>query len=189
MDIGVYAMASAVLDELTAQLNDTRAGQACIATVYPGVMAVDEFGCGCNEGEGQAWVRVANMYPTVNFPDQYVLPFAGYDPLTWAVVLELGVTRCYPITKNGDMPPAAHLDSAARDAMDDAAAMRRAAMCAFGNQVPRILGSWEPRGPNAGVHGGTMLMTFLADVNCGCDVIPPQLDEMIPPRPGDPRIG
>lgn len=188
MDIGVYAMASTLCDELSAQLELTRAGQVCIASVYPGNMAVEEFGCGCDGGEGQAWVRVVSMAPTINFPEPYVTPATAYDPLAWAVTLELGVVRCYPVTDDNSMPHPAYLDSAARDAMDDAAAMRRAALCAFDPQVPKIPGQWEPRGPSGGVHGGTMQLIVLADVNCACDVVPPQLDEMIAPMPGDPRI-
>ncbi|MGW6376225.1 hypothetical protein ACWFRB_09200 [Rhodococcus sp. NPDC055112] len=186
MDVGVYQLAATLVGELSAQLEDTRAGAVRFATVHPGD-TVPAYGCGCGTGEGQAWVRVVGMYPSVNFPEPYVIPQPG-APIVWAVTLEMGVDRCYPSPEQNEMPTPGELDSAARDAMDDAAAMRRAAMCAFDRSVQAVPGMWEPRGPSGGIHGGVMAVTVLVDVACGCDSEPPQLDAMVPPVFGDPRF-
>lgn len=187
MDIGIYALAAKLRDELAAQLDATRAGPPCFALVHPGNMA-PAYGCGCDTGEGMAWVRVASIGSSVNYPQQHGAPTTPRDPIVATVVLELGVYRCYPLPEERNvMLPIPELDSLARDAIDDAAAMRRAAVCAFLPAEMPILGTWSPY-TSGGVHGGIMTVTVLADVNCPCSVEPPQLDEVVAPLEGDPRF-
>ncbi|OZC60027.1 hypothetical protein CH276_18800 [Rhodococcus sp. 06-470-2] len=187
MDIGIYALAARLRDELAAQLDATRAGAPCFAVVHPGNMA-PAYGCECGTGEGMAWVRVVDIGTSVNYPQQHGAPIGRNDAVVATLVLELGTYRCYPNTEDNSIPPLAYLDSAARDAIDDAAAMRRAARCAFTKAEQPIVGNWRPHGPQGGVHGGVMTVTVLADVNCPCDVEPPQLDEVVAPLEGDPRF-
>lgn len=188
MDIGVYALAATLRDELAAQLAETRAGAPCFAVVHPGNMA-PAYGCECGTGEGMAWVRVASNGPSVEYPQRYAQPIGrSTPPLVETVVLELGIYRCYPNTEDNEMPSLPQLDSAARDALDDAAAMRRAALCAFSADARPIPGGWQPYGPLGGIHGGIMTVTVLADVHCPCGVDSKQLDEVVPPLAGDPRF-
>lgn len=185
-DIAVYATAKRLLDCFVAELAQTRAGAPCVAVVHPGDM-VPAYGCGCAEGEGQAWVRVAQITPSRDFPNPYLQPIRPTTVVQLAVVYELGIDRCYWSTEDNSMPdPPAILDSMARDAVDDAAAMRRAVWCCLEPDTV-IPGMWVPRGPAGGIHGGTMLATALVDGWCGCDVVPPPLDTITPMLPGDPR--
>lgn len=187
MSMLVYELAARLRDELSAQLDHTRAGAPCMTAVHPGEMT-PHYGCECHAGEGMAWVRVGPMWPTAQFPLAYEAPLP-VGPTGWAATLELGVVRCYPGTEDNSMPPLADLDSAARDALDDALAMQRAAACAFERGTQVIPGMWEPRGPSGGVHGGTLQITVLVDVACGCGQDAPQLDSVVAPLPGDPRFG
>ncbi|MDH6279536.1 hypothetical protein [Prescottella agglutinans] len=186
MDIGIYKHASTLRDELAAQLAETRAGAPCFVTVHAGDI-VPAYGCNCRAGEGVAWVRLVTMFPTVNYPEPYVITYPGAMPQL-AVTLEMGVDRCYPLTDENEMPTIGQLDSAARDGIDDAAAMHRAALCAFSSGERVIPGIWEPRPVSGGIHGSTMLVTVLTDSTCGCDTEPPQIDEIVPPLVGDPRF-
>ncbi|ORL03398.1 hypothetical protein A6F55_09260 [Prescottella equi] len=186
MDISIYGHAAALRDEFAAQLDNTRAGAPCLVTVHPGD-TVPAYGCECRGGEGIAWVRLVSTFPTLNYPEPYVNTLPN-PALQLAVVLEMGVDRCYPNTDDNSMPTLGQLDSAARDAIDDAAAMHRAAMCAFTSRERVIPGIWEPRGPAGGIHGGTMSVTVLVDASCGCGTEPPQLDELTAPLVGDPRF-
>jgi hypothetical protein len=184
VDTGVYAAAHTLIERLAVELASTRAGAPCVATVHPGNM-VPAYGCGCGDAEGIAWTRVVSVGGTTKFPQLLAGPVPQGQVMQLAAVIELGVDRCYWQTEDNAMPePVAILDSLARDALDDAAAMRRAALCAgFGDVV---LGSWMPRGPQGGIHGGTMTVTVLVDT-CGCGAQMPPLDSVAAPLEGDPR--
>ncbi len=82
------------------------------------------------------------------------------------------------------MPPVGVLDSHTRDALDDAAAMHRAVMCAGLGAM--VVGSWMPRGPMGGIHGGTLSVTVLVDT-CACVSTMPALDTVVPKLADDPR--
>lgn len=191
VDQGVYVLASNLLDRLLVEIAETRAGAACFGVVHPGNMTPAYGWCACDPGEGMAWVRVVNMYPTASFPAPFNTVRNPSSQIQTAVVLEMGVDRCYWNTEDNGMPPPAALDSLARDAIDDSAAMLRAVWCFTPKDADRIPGPWMPRGPLGGIHGGTMTVTVLADVWCGpgaCSAPPTvKLDEMVPPLPGDPR--
>lgn len=183
VDTGVYVAAGRLLAQLDAELDATRAGAPCITVVHPG-NSMPDYGCGCDEREGIAWTRVVSIAPSTAFP----APLAGIVPqgrtVQLAVTVELGVTRCYWTTEDNSMPEPGVLDSMARDVLDDAAAMHRAAMCADIGE--RTVGMWTPRGPQGGIHGGTLPVTVLVDT-CGCSGSMPPLDEIVPMLDGDPR--
>lgn len=188
MDAGVYKIAHDFLDCLVTNLTNTRAGAPCVALVHPGEMAPMYGWCKCDDGEGMAWVRVVNIFPTVTFPAPANTVVRPNTITQFGVVLELGRDLCYRTPQDNSMPAPAVLDSATRDVMDDAAAMRKTAWCCLPS-VPRVPGMWLPRGPAGAIHGGTMQVTVLADVWCGCDVTPAPLDTITLPVEGDPRFG
>lgn len=187
MDAGIYALAARLRDELAAQLDETRAGAPCYAVVHPSAM-YPSYGCSCATGEGLAWVRVVSIGASVNYPQPHGVPVSRRDPEVGVVVLELGVYRCFPQPEDKDaMLPIAHIDSLARDVIDDAAAMRRAARCAFRVEEQPIVGTWQPY-TGGEVHGGVLTVTVMSDSVCPCDAEPPQLDEVVAPLLGDPRF-
>lgn len=177
MDVRVYDLASLLLDELTAALAHTRAGPPDLAVVHPG-NTVPQYGCAV------AAVRVVT-----------ILPIPGKSPTCppeYQATYEMSVDRCYMTPADNGMPPLGVLDSAARDALEDAGAMRKAAHCAWSAGVRRTHGTWTPRGPQGGIHGGAMQVTAAGlTLACACteDAWGAGIDSRIPMRPEDPRYG
>lgn len=158
-------LASQLLVCLVDELAGTVAGDVCRAHLSPGTSVTADQCCDCNGGQGQASVRVAQLYPTASFPT----PLADLSrcwAMTWAAQFELVVFRCAAtVDKDGEAPPA---DAVGRDAtvvLSDAAAMARAVSCCFpdGCCGPGVLpGTWNPVGPSGGCVGGAL--TVLVDL-------------------------
>lgn len=125
------------------------------------------FGDECCQGLG--YVKVNNIYPSTNFPEQDT---EAYDCVrAWAVELEMGVFRCAP-GQVGSLVPCADWTATAQQLMHDAQAMRKAACCLFAQLLPgtgTLPGQWTPLGPQGGCTGG--VMTVLVQValdSCVC---------------------
>ena len=184
---GAYVLAQKLLDELTVRLGETRAGAPCSAMVHPGDM-VPAYSSVCNNGcEGLAAVRIVSTYPTAAFPEQLVTPVKQGCTVEDAVMLEMVVDRCYYTPQDNAQPGNGYLDSAARDAQEDAQAMRLAAAAAWEKHRRYTMGVWAPRGPAGGIHGGTLQVAVQATLSCGPGGEFPQIDSAVPPVPGDPR--
>lgn len=183
VDTGVYVAARTLLDRLVLELAGTRAGAVCTAVVHPGNMTPDYGWCG-EDCDGAAWTRVQMIAPTTAFPQILAAPVQPGRQVQLAATIELGVDRCYYTPEDNSMPPVGVLDSHTRDALDDAAAMHRAVMCAGLGEV--VVGSWMPRGPMGGIHGGTLPVTVLIDT-CACGSTMAPIDTVVPPMEGDPQ--
>lgn len=179
MDLRTYDLASGLLDELTAALSHTRAGAPAVAVVHPGNL-VPMYGC----NGGAAAVRVVTITAT---PLREGAIACGVD---WSVTYEMSVDRCYATPDDNGMPALGVLDSAARDELEDAGAMRKAAVCGWPAGTRAIPGVWTPRGPEGGIHGGAMQVTvsgLTLTCKCDIDVWGHGIDSRIPMLPGDPR--
>lgn len=175
MDIRVYDLARALLDEFTAALIHTRAGAAEVAVIHPGDQ-VPQYGCAL------AAVRLVTILPA-----EMRGPVC---PPEWQATFELTMDRCYRTPEDNGMPALGVLDSAVRDLLEDAGAMRKAALCAWGNNVRRRFATWTPRGASGAIHGGAMQVTALGlSLTCGCDdeTWGNGIDSRIPMLDGDPR--
>ncbi|AVM01886.1 hypothetical protein C6V83_18075 [Gordonia iterans] len=161
---GPYPVAMALLAHLQAHLTETRAGAPDRVAVFPHDMPAGEF---CD----QAWVGYRSVTPMTT-------PKGGCASM-WRAELTLGVTRCYPVMRDNGAPPAAHVDSAARDIADDLEAMQRAVRDAL-HGVTYTLGSWRPLNPQGGQHGSRLDVTV--EIQLGAHVEPGA-----PMLPGDPR--
>lgn len=180
MDAGVYVLAARLLDRLVYELASTRAGEPSWAAVHPGTQIQPHF----EDCSSMAAVRVKMIGAVSSFPVP-ARQLSSHDPHEYAVTIEMVVDRCAYNNEQNAVPDVAELDSMARDAMDDAAAMRKAALCAWPDEQV-VLGTWVPRS-GGGVHGGAMDVTVRADVHCDCETVPPAIDEMVEPLEGDPR--
>lgn len=165
-----YALASTLVAHLQGVLADTRAGVADRVAVYPHPEPAVEF---C---PSMAWVAVRQVAPSNG---RGTPPPGGCPPVTFLVDLTIGVQRCYPTTPDNGAPLAAAVDSAARDILDDAEAMRRAVRDAFDDLDYRV-GVWRPVPPQGGSHGSRMEVSVLASPQVWVEPTSPQL-------PGDPR--
>lgn len=163
LDVTAYHLAVELLECLCAQLELTVGGPVCRCCLAAGAGVPADFCCDCGGGHGQAWVRVARIYPTTaRFPNAQVEPDKCALGM-WAVELELGAYRCAATVDGRGNPPSC--ERVTRDAeviLDDAAAMRRAANCCFrAGEVGRqlMVGQWQPYGPDGGCIGGSMVVT------------------------------
>lgn len=118
--------------------------------------------------DGLAWVRVAGMAPSMNFPvpDQ---TYTRCPPGQWAVVLEMGAARCAPRPPANVIPTCAEWTDVTHAVLDDAAAMRRA-LCCFTELEPDrmyVPGLWTPLPVEGGCTGGLLTVTIAVD-DCDC---------------------
>lgn len=120
--------------------------------------------------EGLAWVRLAQVYPSSEFPDQDV----DYSKCQkgWAVVVELGVARCAPVGDERTLPSCDEWVASVNDVTADAAALRRTVMrlrtLENFRHTMTITGAWEPMTMEGGCVGGAMLLTVHASM---CDTL------------------
>lgn len=116
---------------------------------------------------GLAWVRVAGIGPTSNFPvidEDVTSPCA---PLGYSVILELGAVRCAPTPSARHIPSCEQWTNVSHQVLDDAAAMRRAVLCCFDQVIPDaqwLMGTWEPIPTGGRCVGGVMPLTIAADM-------------------------
>jgi hypothetical protein len=118
--------------------------------------------------EGLAWVRVATIYPSSNFPTPDSEP-TKCSPYQYAAVLEMGVARCAPTPGAEDIPSCEEWTDVTYAVLDDAAAMRRAVCCFTAIEKPRlvVVGTWQPAPTEGGCVGGSMTVT-VAVGDCDC---------------------
>lgn len=146
----------------------------CYCDLLPGEnVAMEYCGPSCEDmdcGNGQAWVRLVESYPSTNFPnpiDFTAQAAVGCDaPL--AVTVEMGVARCAPVVSedrpsSGESPTAGQWRETAQLQFADMSAMRRAVQCCMDEKravKKYTLGTYEPFGPEGGCVGGTWTVTF-----------------------------
>ncbi len=130
-----YAAAAALLADLLVELGNTRGKAPERQAVYPHAEPAIEF---CS----MVWVGFRGLKPM----DQQ--RHCG----VWVADLTVGIQRCYPVESDGGAPPAVFVDSAARDILDDAEAVRRAIAEAFEDEQHTVTG-WRPVNPMGGSHG------------------------------------
>ncbi len=114
--------------------------------------------------EGLAWVRLAGIYPSTNFPTQdedYQRCQTG-----WGVVVEMGIGRCAPVGDENRLPSCDEWTASAEAVAGDAAALRRTLLCfktledfRYTMYVP---GLWTPMTTEGGCVGGAMSVTVHA---------------------------
>ena len=159
-------LARRLLDGLVAELAATVAGPVCRVHLSPGAIVTADHCCECAGGQGQASVRLAQLYPSDPFPAPLV-DLSRCWAMTWAAQYELVVYRCSGVVDDDGEPPSAErVEHDAQVVMSDAAAMVRAIGCCFaggpcGNGV--VPGAWTPISPNGGCMGGAMTVTVDLD--------------------------
>lgn len=127
----------------------------CFCGVVPGDQAIQDF------GTGMAWVRLANTYPTTEFPT-IETALRGNCTASLAATLEVGVMQCAPsLTIGGAAPTQAQQFEATRLQMATMRAMHQAIVCCGIEE--KVLGQYEPKGPQGALVGGTWLVDVLVE--------------------------
>lgn len=122
--------------------------------------------------QGLAWVRPVLFVPSsATFPQQDEQPVPG-GTRSWAITLEMGVSRCAPTPNETSIPSSAEWNTVVETIMDDAAAMRRA-ICCFIDLDPvkrkkfTLPLQWQPLDVEGGCVGGT-LQVVVRGPACDC---------------------
>lgn len=154
-----FVVAQVLLDELTSILPLTRGGEVEKAFVHPGDLT-PEYGC------SQAWTRIVEITPTINFPNPLPAP-QKCGTYLHAVLLEVGVVRCYDRPDDNLDLPASVITDQTKTLVDDAAAMRQAAACAWERGTSHMPLAWSSY-IHGDVYGGSMRVLVAAKLRCGC---------------------
>lgn len=153
-DTIAYPTMLRLIDCLVTKMREANMPELCFAGLMPGGTAPWDF-CDCGEGKcGQAWVRLVNVYPSLQFPNQETLASCGTN---LAYRLEIGIVRCIPVPDSrGTMPGMPEELEAVRKQMADMAVMRRAINCCMRDVDKRyVLESYTPTENSGGCGGGT----------------------------------
>jgi hypothetical protein len=134
----------------------------CFCGLVPGgEVAID---CGCDDpqcnGNGMAWVRLAQVFPSSQFP--FPDSTAATCATTLAYVLEVGVSRCVPVGDDAGNPPSLDEQLATvRLQTSDMQAMRRAIQCCVATKdTSYVLGNYQPMNSSGGCGGGVWTVTI-----------------------------
>lgn len=107
---------------------------------------------------GQAWVRLVDAFPSMDFPSPVQTPQNCNAPMAYTI--EIGIVRCKPLGKNsqvrGYSPPTLEENvEALRLQLADVAALRRAIQCCFGNDDKAyVMGTYTSAPPDGDCLGG-----------------------------------
>lgn len=129
------------LVELAACVDDNLCTK-CAVTIMPGAVAT-------YLGSDAAWVRLATSFPTTTFPQ--VEGRLNNCAATMAYVVEVGITRCVPVTNRQGFS-AADLARTARQVAVDMDDLLRALRCCL-EGWDMVLGQWTPTGPGVAAGG------------------------------------
>lgn len=140
-----------LLEELKSVMEDLRMPAPCTAAVVPGqAAAMDYLGDECDTF---AWTRLAQIYPSLAFPEPDARPAAA---LVTAAIVEIGVMRTLVLPDNGEAADPAELYEVTRTQTADMRAMLQA-MCQYGSKALDdriVIQAYSPLGPAGGVVGG-----------------------------------
>jgi hypothetical protein len=174
-DLVAFPMAQALVACLEDQMSLVLDPPASVG-LRPGqqvdpLLSIYEDEC-CN---GLAWVRINRIYPSSidDFPTQDQVAIGCPSPRAWAVEMEMGAVRCAPTPDATTIPSNDDWGALVEKQMQDAAAMRRAVICCFGDlDITYLLGDWNPLPVSGRCSGGTQMVTVAAEyVDC-CEDVP-----------------
>ena len=129
----------------------------CYCGVLPGAGVAVDTG-ECLDGDGMAYVRLVNTYPSETPGVQLTRP--GNCGVSLGFDLEVGMWRNYPIDELGN--PIGEVDNLAvsRLQMADLDAMMKAISCGcWLDPADYVVGQYAPAGPMGGMVGGTILVS------------------------------
>lgn len=141
--------------ELLASTSDGAPATCCLVAGKPAIVDC------CN---GYAWVRLVQAYPTEFFPQPFNTA-KKCPALTWALVVEVGVTRCAAGPCSPTDTTCCANEAAAADALfSDFEAARKLWSCGcIGLANDQIIpGQMRVYGPEGGCVGVTMTATLQA---------------------------
>lgn len=148
---------------LCAQFEHLGLPQPCSCGPMVGELVID-YCSNCADGKcgGQAWVRLVNVFPSIDFPQPSQTLNTCAMPLAYQ--LEVGVVRCKPVGSTsgarGFTPPTLEQQvGALRLQTADIQAMLRAINCCFDDtNMDFIVGQYNPVTPEGDCLGGAFTL-------------------------------
>lgn len=164
------SLALQLLDCLQTQLADSPAGPACEYCLYheAALVPADGCACDCEDGRGQAWVRIAGT-AIVEAESRSAI---GCPRGRWSGTFEIGTRRCVATMDEDGNPPSCQTITneamwLAGDRVAQAAVLRCCpVMDKSGLTV--VSATQLPNGPAGGCAGWTTLVTLQPIRECGC---------------------
>jgi hypothetical protein len=109
----------------------------------------------CGKGNGFAFIRLGGTYPSTEVGVADITP--GNCAKGEGVDLEIGVFRCYPLSRDGKNPPPDQMLDATRLQYADERTMRKAiSCCSWLDPEDFVVGTYQPVGPEGGILGGVI---------------------------------
>lgn len=152
---------------LCAEIEDSGLPGTCACGPIVGTLVLD-YCTNCKDKgcSGQAWVRLVDAFPSLDFPSPIQTPQNCNAPMAYTI--EIGIVRCKPLGSNsqlrGFVPPTAEQNvDALRLQLADIAVLRRAIQCCFGkNDTTYIMGTYTAAPPEGDCLGGYFNVTVWA---------------------------
>jgi hypothetical protein len=141
------------------QLQDSLGGPPAVCCLTSGAPVVPEC-CG-----GFSWVRLIGAYPSIAFPQVAAAPQRCFID-TWALQVEVGITRCAPVPCDSLSAACCTAEAdAAAILLDDFTRMRMLFTCGcIGLPSDLIIpGAFKVYGPEGGCIGGSITATIFSD--------------------------
>lgn len=132
--------------------------EACRTFIAPGNPPAWDVCCDCGDGEGQAYVQIASVAPTDNFPATQTGAMRC-PPSGFAAQFVVGIIRCAAVVDDQGRPPSsARLTADAVKVHRDRAIVQEVMRCCYLDDADPgsyVIGTWTPLGPQGGCVGGS----------------------------------
>lgn len=143
---------------LCSQLLDDNLPEVCFCGIMPGQDVALDYTGDCDDGCGQAWVRLATAYPSTIVGQPRQIP--GNCSAGIGIEIEMGIVRCFDVGDGRTPPDPVELGRAGRLQIADMLAMWRAVACCNSSN-DFMIGQYTAIGPQGGVIGGTLPLGIL----------------------------
>jgi hypothetical protein len=146
-DTTVFPLMTDLLGCIDAQITKRKMPPVDLVVGTGASFVIDLTECDC---DGTAWVRLANGFASMNFPNADATAMSS-NPAAMAYQLEVGIARPAPVSQDGGQVDYDAMFESARLQMADMTALR-AAICACLGKTDRswLLDAYVPLGPEGG---------------------------------------
>lgn len=143
---------------MTVEIEDSRLQEFCWVGILPGSAVALDYCSECGTKCGMAWVRLASIREE---PSELNGGFASCSS-EFVVNVEMGMVRCHKTSDDrGNPMPMAYQHDKAQSQMAEMAAMKRVLLCSDdAARLDKLLGTYQPIGPEGGCVGGAWTAQF-----------------------------
>ena len=144
--------------------------EVCRSFLAPGGPPPYDTCCDCGTGEGMAYVQIASVAPTDDFPNQQTGAMRC-PPSGQILQLNIAILRCAAVVDDqGRAPSSERMTADALKVQRDRTIVYEAIRCCYLDDADPgtyVIGAFTPLGPIGGCVGGLTTLTLAAPV-CRC---------------------